>query len=81
MEGQLRAGLRADDGEEEDEEVTVAVLELTVVPEEEEVVLLVVEAVVMAAGAWGSLTDGSTFRWIFSTLTAGTSLDGTDGGT
>jgi len=79
MEGQLRPGLRADDGEEEDEEVTVAVLELTVVPEEE--VLLVVEAVVMAEGAWGSLTDGSTFRWIFSTLTAGMSLDGTDGGT
>ena len=74
MEGELRPGLRADD-EEEDEEVTVAVLELTVVPEEE----VVVEAVAMAEGAWGSLADGSTFRWIFSTLTAAVSLDEMEG--
>ena len=75
MEGELRPGLRADD--EEDEEVTVAVLELTVVPAEEEEV--VVEAVAMAEGAWVSLADGSTFRWIFSTLTAAVSLDQKEG--
>lgn len=67
MEGQLRPGLRADD-----EVVTVAVLGLTVVPEE--VVVVVVEAAAMAEGAWGSLAEGSTFRWIFSTLTAGMSI-------
>ena len=77
MEGELRPGLRVDD--EEDEEVTVAVLELTVVPEEEEEEE-VVKAVAMAEGACGSLADGSTFRWIFSTLTAAVSLDKKEGG-
>ena len=79
MEGELRPGLRVDD--EEDEEVTVAVLELTVVPEEEEEEEeVVVKAVAMAEGACGSLADGSTFRWIFSTLTAAVSLDKKEGG-
>lgn len=53
--------------------VTVVVLELTVVldrgvVEEDEVVA-------GAACAWTSLVDESTFRWIFSTWTAGVRLE------
>lgn len=64
MEGQLRPGLRAD----EEEVVMVVVLELTVVLEED------VEEDEVVAGAervCTSLADESTFRCIFSTLTAG----------
>lgn len=61
MEGQLRPGLRAD----EEEVVMVVVLELTVVLEED------VEEDEVVAGACTNLADESTFRCIFSTLTAG----------
>lgn len=69
MEGQLRLALRA----VEEVVVTVVVLELTVVldrgvVEEDEVVA-------GAACAWTSLVDESTFRWIFSTWTAGVRLE------
>ena len=68
MEGQLRPGLRAD----EEEVVMVVVLELTVVLEED------VEEDEVVAGAVGTCTnlaDESTFRCIFSTLTAGVRLE------
>lgn len=68
MEGQLRPGLRADDEDDEEEVVMVVVLELTVVLEED---VEEDEVVAGAVGACTSLADGSTFRCIFSTLTAG----------
>lgn len=66
MEGQLRPGLRIDD----EEVVMVVVLELTVVLEED------VEEDEVVEGAEGAcLADESTFRCIFSTLTAGVRLE------
>lgn len=65
MEGQLRPGFRAD------EEVVVVmgvVLELTVVLEED---VEEDEVVVGAERVGTSLVEESTFRCIFSTLTAG----------
>lgn len=62
MEGQLRPALRADE-----EVVMVVVLELTVVLEDVEED----EVMVGADGACTGLADESTFRCIFSTLTAG----------
>ena len=75
MEGQLRPALRADDDDDDDNEVVMmaVALELTVVLEED-----VEEEDDVVAGADGACTilaDESTFRCIFSTLTAGVRLE------
>lgn len=67
MAGQLRPGLRADD--DDDVEVVIAAV-LTVV-----LVEGVEEETAGADGVCSSLAEGSTLRWIFSTLTAGVRLE------